>query len=110
MPRELLHLRLSCLWRASAITAMVRSSMSVPSATIGAVQLAARMLAASTSIVAMLTCTPTFEQAEALFVALRIDTLIREAICHFDTLTPCPAGQGVFIIIPPLAVDFFLKE
>ena len=42
-----------CPWRATVITAMVRSTMSVPTATIGAVQLAARMLATSTSIAAM---------------------------------------------------------
>jgi hypothetical protein len=42
-----------CPWRATATTAMVRSTMSVPTATIGVIQLAARMLATSTSIAAM---------------------------------------------------------
>jgi hypothetical protein len=50
--------------------------MSVPSATIGVIQLAARLLAASSSIAAMPSWTPATEQADALYVALRIDTLI----------------------------------
>jgi hypothetical protein len=50
--------------------------VSVPTAAIGVVQLAARMLAASTSIAAMPTWTPPTELAGALYVALRIDTLI----------------------------------
>jgi len=42
-----------CPWRATATTAMVRSTMSVPTATIGAVRLAAPIRATSTSIAAM---------------------------------------------------------
>ena len=76
MLQGLLPLRLNCPWRATVIAAMVRSSMSVPAAIIGAVQLAARMLAASTSIAAMPTCTPAIERTAALYVALRIDPLI----------------------------------
>ena len=76
----LLHLPLNCPWRASAAAAMVRSSMSVPSASIGVLQLAARMLAASSSVAAMPAWSPTSEQSESLYVALRIDTLISEAI------------------------------
>jgi hypothetical protein len=71
-----LHLRLNCPWRAAASAAMVRSAMSVPAAAIGVIQLAARVLAASASIAAMPTCTPTAEPADTLCVALRIDTLI----------------------------------
>ena len=65
-----------CPWRATVITAMVRSTMSVPTATIGVIQLAARMLATSSSIAAMPSCSPTIEQSASLYVALRIDTLI----------------------------------
>jgi len=42
-----------CLCRATATTAMVRSTMSVPTATIGPVRLAAPIPATSTSIAAM---------------------------------------------------------
>ena len=83
MPQVLWPHRLNCPWRASASAAMVRSPMSGPAASIGAVQLAARMLATSTSLAAMPAWAPAFEQTEALFVALRIDTLISVAICHF---------------------------
>ena len=68
--------RLNCPWRVTASTAMVGSAMSVPTATIGVIQLAARMLATSSSIAAMPTFSPTAEQPESLYVALRIDTLI----------------------------------
>ena len=83
MPQVLWPHRLNCPWRASATPAMVRSTLSVPTATIGAVQLAARMLAASASVAAVPACTPTVERAGSLYVALRIDTLISVAICHF---------------------------
>ena len=78
---QMVHLphRLNCPWRATASTAMVRSALSVPSATIGVIQLAARLLATSTS-----TAVPAFmaltEHTDFLFVVLRIDTLISEAI------------------------------
>jgi hypothetical protein len=55
---------------------MVRSTLSVPSASIGAVRLAAPIRAASAAIAAMPVWVPAAEQSEALFVALRIDTLI----------------------------------
>lgn len=42
-----------CPWRATATTAMVRSTMLVPTATIGAVRLAAPTRATSTSTAAM---------------------------------------------------------
>ena len=45
--------RLSCPWRAAATSAVVRSSMLVPTATIGAVRLAAPVRASSTSAAAM---------------------------------------------------------
>ena len=106
MPQVLWPLRLNCPWRAcAAAAAMVRSTISVPAASIGAVQLAASMLATSTSIAALPACTPTFEPTDSLYVALRIDTLIyltlftlRAALTESkgDTLTPCPEGQGVF--------------
>lgn len=51
---------------------MVRSSMLVPLATIGAVRLAAPIRATSTSIAAMPIWTPFTEQTAPLFVALRI--------------------------------------
>ena len=67
--------RLSCPWRAGVIAAVVRSTMSVPSATFGAVQLAARLLATS-SLAAMPSWAPALGRSEAQYVALRIDTLI----------------------------------
>jgi hypothetical protein len=45
--------RLNCPWRATATTAMVRSALSVPTATIGAVRLAVHILATSASVAAM---------------------------------------------------------
>ena len=42
-----------CQWRATATTGMVRSTMSVPTATIGAVRLAVPIRVTSTSIAAM---------------------------------------------------------
>ena len=77
----LLPLPLNCPWRATAPTAMVRSSLSVPTAAIGVIQLAPRLLAASTSGAAVPACTPATEHSATLYVALRIDTLISEAIC-----------------------------
>jgi hypothetical protein len=53
MQPEPLPLRLSCPWRATAATAVVRSAMLLPRAAIGAARLAVRMLAAGTSIAAM---------------------------------------------------------
>jgi hypothetical protein len=73
----LLHRPLNCPWRASAAAALVRSTLSVPAAAIGVIQLAARMLATSASVAALPACSPPAERAEALFAALRIDTLIR---------------------------------
>ncbi len=72
MPQVLWPHRLNCPWRATAASAMVRSTMSVPTATIGAVQLAARMLAASASVAALPTWPPTIELTDSLYVALRI--------------------------------------
>ena len=101
MVQALLARHLDCPWRATASAATVRSTMSVPPATIGA----APVRATSGSIAAMPVCTPTIEQAGSLCVALRIDTLIyltlftlRAALTESkgDTLTPCPSGQGVF--------------
>ena len=68
--------RLSCPWRATAATAVVRSAMLVTAATVGAVRLAAPIRATSTSSAAMPTWAATPEQAGSLCVALRIDTLI----------------------------------
>ena len=62
-----------CPWRATATTAMVRSTMLGPTATIGAVRLAAPIRAACTLIAAMPTCTPAIEQTATLYVALRIE-------------------------------------
>ena len=76
MLQGLLPLRLNCPWRAAAATAMVRSTMLGPSAAIGAVRLAAPIRAACSLVAAMPTCTPAFERTGALYVALRIDTLI----------------------------------
>jgi hypothetical protein len=70
MLQGLLPLRLNCPWRASATSAVVRSAVSVPSAAIGAVQLAARELATSTSI-AVPSLATSSGLAGALFVALR---------------------------------------
>ena len=61
-----------CPWRATATTAMVRSTMLGLTATIGQVRLVAPMPGTSTSIAAIATSTPTTEQTETLFVALRI--------------------------------------
>ena len=72
----LLPLRLNCPWRAAATAAVVRSTVLGPTATIGAVRLAAPIRATWTLVAAMPACTPTIEQAGSLFVALRIDTLI----------------------------------
>ena len=76
MLQGLLPLRLNCPWRAAAATAMVRSALLGPSATIGAVRLTAPIRATCTLIAAMPTCTPSVGQADSLSVALRIDTLI----------------------------------
>lgn len=73
--------RLNCPWRASAAPAMVRSALSVHSAAILAVRLALPVRAPSASgMASMPIWTPATEQAEDLFVALRIDKLISEAI------------------------------
>ena len=71
---ELLPPRLSCLWRATANTAVVRFTMSAPTATIGAVRLAVPIHAASASSAAMPAWAVTTEQAVTLCAALRIDT------------------------------------
>ena len=55
MLQGLLPLRLNCPWRASATTAMVRSSMLGPAATIGAVRLAAPIRATWTLLAAVTT-------------------------------------------------------
>ena len=81
MQQGLMLRLLNCSWRATASTpAVVRSAMSVPAATIGAVRLAAPVRAASASIAAMPIWTPPADPTGTLFVALRIDTLISEAI------------------------------
>ena len=54
---------------------MVRSTMS-EAATIGVLQLAARMLASSTSVAALPSWVTSTEITASLYVALRIDTLI----------------------------------
>ena len=59
---------------------MVRSQLSVPTASIGAVRLVAPFRTTSPSLVAMLALAPTYERTDSLFVALRIDTLISAAI------------------------------
>ena len=76
MLQGLLPLRLNCPWRASAAAAVVRSAVLGPSATIGAVRLAAPFRATCTLIAAVPPWTPAFERTGALYVALRIDTLI----------------------------------
>ena len=99
MLQGLLPLRLNCPWRASA-AAVVRSSVSV-SAAIGAVQLAARALATSTSIAAVPSLATSSGLAGALYVALRTSPersfsgVEGRHFDSFDTLTPCPAGRGV---------------
>ena len=54
--------------------AMVRSPMSVPTATIGAVRLVALTRATSPSAAAMPSCSTTTERTASLCVASRIDT------------------------------------
>ena len=78
MMQGLLPLRLNCPWRAAAAAGMVHSTMlgHSDSAAIGAVQLTARVLRATTSIAAMPAWAPPIERADSLCVALRIDTLI----------------------------------
>ena len=80
MQPGLLPHRLYCPWRAAASTAMVRSTLLVPAATIGAVRLAAPIRAASTSTAALPAWTAATEPTGSLCVALRIDTLISVAI------------------------------
>ncbi len=65
--------RLNCPWRATAAAAMVRSTMSVPTATIGAVRLVALSRASSTSTASMPTWATAPERAETLCVASRIN-------------------------------------
>ena len=72
----LLPLRLDCPWRAFATSAVVRPTMLGPSATIGAVRLAAPVRATCTLIAPLPTWTPAIERTDSLSVALRIDTLI----------------------------------
>ena len=72
----LLTLLLNYPWRAAAASAMVRSTLLVPTAAIGAVRLAAPIRAAWALVAALPACSPAIEQAVALYVALRIDTLI----------------------------------
>ena len=67
-----LLIRLNCLWRATATSAMVRSAMSVPTATIGAVRLASPIRASCTSTASMPILATPAEHMETLFVALRI--------------------------------------
>ena len=74
MMQGLLPLRLNCPWRATVMAAMVRSTVSVYRATIGAVQLAARMLATSASLASVPAWTPPIERTDSLYVALRINT------------------------------------
>ena len=64
--------RLNCPWRATATTPVVRSPVSGPAATIGAVRLVVPMPASSPSSTAVPACTTTTEQAASLFAALRI--------------------------------------
>ena len=61
-----------CPWRATATTAMVRSTMSGPTASIGAVRLVVPTHAASTSTAAMPTYATAPERTASLFAALRI--------------------------------------
>jgi len=61
-------------------SAMVRSTMLVSAATIGVVRLVALLPAALASAVAVFYCSTTTVRKASLFVALRIDTLISEAI------------------------------
>ena len=69
----LLPPRLNCPWRATASAAMVRSTVSVPAATIGAVRLVALTRASSSSTTAMPTWSTTAERTEPLCVASRIN-------------------------------------
>ena len=69
MPKGLLPHCLNCPWRASATSAMVRSSMSVPMAAIGAVRLLVSIRISLTSLAAMPACTATSEQTDSLCVA-----------------------------------------
>ena len=76
MLQGLLPLRLNCPWRATATTAMVRSSMLGQSAPIGVVQLVAPPHASSSSTVPLPIWTTTLARSDSLCVVLRIDTLI----------------------------------
>ena len=91
----LLPQRLNCPWRATATTAMVRSSMSVPLATIGAVRFMVSIRTTFSSIAAMPSWTATSERAVPLCAALRIDTLI-----YSDPLT-------LYTAIPPKRMAVF---
>ena len=75
MLQGLLPLRLNCPWRVAATTSLVRSTMLGPSASIGAVQLAAPTLTTSTSLVRVPEGgASAVIRPESVYVALRIDT------------------------------------
>ena len=95
MPKGLLPQRLNCPWRATATAAMVRSTVSVPMASIGAVRLMVSVRGTFSSIAAMPSWTTTTERAEALCAALRINTLI-----YSDPLT-------LYTAIPPKRMAVF---
>ena len=76
MPKGLLPQRLNCPWRATATAAVVRSTMSVLVATIGAVRLMVSVRRTYTSVAAIPAWATTTEQTDSLCAALRIDTLI----------------------------------
>ena len=73
MLQGLLPLHLNCPWRATASTAMVRSTMLSPTAAIGAVRLVAPSQATSSSSVPMPLYTPAIARTDSLCVALRIE-------------------------------------
>ena len=81
----LLPPRLNCPWRATAAAALVRSTMSIPSATIGAVRLVALSRASSTATASIPTWATTPERAETLCVASRINP--KRSVSGVDGLT-----------------------
>jgi hypothetical protein len=104
MPQVLLHLPLNCPWRATAATALVRSPLSVPKAAIGAVMLILSIPVTYSSIALLPPeWPPTPVGSGVLYVALRIDMLISEAICSdrycgIETVRYSPAGWYGFLL------------
>ena len=65
---------------------MVRSAVSVPTATIGAVRLVAPIRATSTSAAALPAGAPITERAGTLFVALRINPELVDGLTPFKLI------------------------